>query len=57
MARNVSAALKVNIGTETAAFPALVVKYGAALHLPAFVNKDINGMEQTASLHALMDKL
>lgn len=57
MAHNASTALKVNIGTETPAFPAQVVKSGAALRLLAYANKDINGTAQTAFFLALLDKL
>lgn len=57
MAHSASAALKVNIGTETPAFPALEAKFGAALRLLASANKDINGTAPTASFLALLDKL
>lgn len=57
MAHNASIALKVNIGTETPVFRAQVVKYGAALHLLAFANKDINGTAQAVFFLALLDKL
>lgn len=56
MAHNASAVLKVNIGTEIAAFPAQGAKFGRLLLFPVSVNKDINGMAQIASFLAPMGK-